>query len=527
MIRTNRYLGTIATTVAAIMFATACGGSGSSGATGTPIEGGTIVIAEGQDTTETDPAVSSYDISWRIQDLVYETLVSTDAESNPVPEIAESWQQPSPTRYVFSLREGVTFSNGRVLDANDVAGSINRILDPATGSYWASQLGPVTSVTALDAKTVQIDLAAPYTPLLTALANTTMAILPMQELSAGSFDPKRDYLGSGPFVVADHVQDQGWTFTKNLEYWNADSVGADGVEIKVLADDATRVAALRDGSVDLASFASPDAPALLSGIPNVTSLEQKSSDMYWLQLNSIAPNSPFTDQRVRQAVAYALDRQSIIDTALAGVGQPTGLASPNLPGSCDPANLPFADHDVDKAKALLSEAGVTDLSFDMISPPYSSTFSNIAQVVQQNLAEAGITVNIQKPEMGAYFDQVYVQQPGAFESVVDSFAGYSDPTMVMQFLLTERNATVAGFVQPNPELTEVVDQATSEAAGDDRAEKVATACDIVATDAQIIPLTTKSTTIGVRSDQIAADVPSFDSYDIYFRNIASYGLLGK
>ena len=101
------------------------------------------MIAEAADTTELDPHVSIYDSSWRIEDLVYDSLVTTNAESEILPSIAESWTQED-TSYTFTLREGVTFSNGRALTAADVVGSLQRLTAPETASYWAGQLGPVT-----------------------------------------------------------------------------------------------------------------------------------------------------------------------------------------------------------------------------------------------------------------------------------------------------------------------------------------------------------------------------------------------
>lgn len=540
-VRTGRGLLTRAALASALLLA-ACGGdddtpsaSTSAGtgdteatapaSTAAPVAGGTLITAEAQDTAEMDPAISTFDMSWRLQAMVYETLVSTNAASEIVPGIAESWEQPTDTSFVFTLRPGVTFSNGRALTADDVVGSLQRIVDPNTGSYWAPQMGPIDSITAVDATTVQVDLTAPYAPFLASLANISAAILPMTELTDGSFDPTTQMLGSGPFMLKEHLADQQWTFERNPNYWQEGLPVLDGVEVRVVPDDATRVAALRDGSIDIGYFGSPDAPALLEGVADVEVTVQRSSDMYWLQLNSVNPDSPFTDVRVRQAVAYALDRDAIITNALAGNGEATGVASAGLPNACAADGLPTYTRDVEQAKALLAEAGVEGLSFDIIAPPYLSTFSPIAQVIQQNLAEAGIEVTITAPEFGTYLQSVYIDQPATFEGVVDYFAGYLDPAMVMQFLAPARNPVTAGFLSEDADLTAAIDAAAAPGTDADRAAAVATACELAADFANVIPIATKNSTVAMRTDKVSGTVADFDAYDIYLRGIETFSLV--
>ncbi|MDO8392506.1 MAG: ABC transporter substrate-binding protein [Actinomycetota bacterium] len=540
-VRTGRRL-LARTALAATLLLAACGGSDSNSSTSTPgsvgdssstgpastavpVAGGTLITAEAQDTAEMDPAISTFDMSWRLQAFVYETLVTTNAQSELLPGIAESWEQPSDTSFVFTLRPGVTFSNGRALTADDVVGSLQRIIDPNTGSYWAPQMGPIDKITAVDATTVQVDLTAPYAPFLASLANISAAILPMTELTDGSFDPTTQMLGSGPFMLKEHLADQQWTFERNPNYWREGFPLLDGVEVRVVPDDATRVAALRDGSIDIGYFGSPDAPALLDGVADVDVTVQRSSDMYWLQLNSVGPDSPFADVRVRQAVAYALDRDAIITNALAGNGEATGVASAGLPGACAADGLPTYTRDVEKAKALLAEAGVTDLKFEIIVPPYLSTFSPIAQVIQQNLGDAGIEVTISSPEFGTYLQSVYIDQPATFEGVVDYFAGYLDPAMVMQFLAPARNPVTAGFLTESPELTAAIDAAAVPGSADERAAAVAAACVAAADFANVIPIATKNSTVAVRTDRVNGTVADFDAYDIYLRGIETFSIV--
>ena len=162
----------------------------------------TITWGKSIEMTMIDPHSALVGSAWQLQYLVYETLIQMGDNFEPLPGLAESWEVPSPTNYVFRLREGVKFSNGRLMTSDDVAGSISRVIDPSFGSWWAFQLGSVKSIKATDARTVTIELNEPFTPLLASLAASMTAILPMEELKAGTFDPSKELLGTGPFMVS-------------------------------------------------------------------------------------------------------------------------------------------------------------------------------------------------------------------------------------------------------------------------------------------------------------------------------------
>ncbi|QJU56347.1 ABC transporter substrate-binding protein (plasmid) [Herbiconiux sp. KACC 21604] len=487
--------------------------------------GSTLVIADGADTTEMNPQTSLYDSSWRIEDMVYDSLVTTDDKSDILPSLAESWIQDG-NSYVFTLRDGVKFSNGRALTADDVVGSLQMLLDPATGSYWASQLGPVTAITAVNDKTVRIDLSAPYTPFLAALASTSAAILPMKEYQDGTFDPSTEMLGTGPFVVDSHTQDQEWQFSANPGYWGAADMDVKAVTLKIVPDDSARIAGLRNGSVDIAYFANPDAPTLLNGVQNVETTVQGSSDTYWLILNAANPDSPFADKAQRQALATAINRDGLIDTALAGAGEATGISPATLPGSCSPDSLPTYDADPAAATNILD--GSAAASFNLMAPPYLTSFKPIAQYLQQDAQAAGFNATIETPEMGDYVDRVYTQNPADFDAVIDYFAGYLSPAMAPAnaVVIPGETSEFSGFAVETPGLADALAAATS--ATDTASETAAlqTACELVAENAFIIPLATKSTTIGVRTDRVDGTIPAFDGYDIYLRNITTYALKG-
>src|SRR5262249_2884924 len=138
----------------------------------------------------------------------------------PVPVLAQSWRQTSPTTYVFTLRKGVRFSNGRAVTPADVAGSLERVMDPKLATLWSGQLG-IKGAEPSGTDQVKITLSKPNTAFVAALAGAPAVVLPMRELRAGTFDPKKQLLGTGPYKVAAHAQNESWTLVRNPYYWRA------------------------------------------------------------------------------------------------------------------------------------------------------------------------------------------------------------------------------------------------------------------------------------------------------------------
>jgi peptide/nickel transport system substrate-binding protein len=205
------------------------------------VEGGEIVLGKDAELVRMDVHKDTdTGTSWPIFGLVYDTLVGVDADFNPIPAIAESWTQPSPTTYVFKLRKDAKFSNGRPVDVEDMKGSLERVINPETGSLWKAQIGPIKSVIATGDSEVTVELETPYVPFLIALAGAGASIIPMKELNDGSFDPATTMLGSGPFIVAEHVQDQYWLFGRNPHYWG-DGPIVERFRMNIIKDDAARV----------------------------------------------------------------------------------------------------------------------------------------------------------------------------------------------------------------------------------------------------------------------------------------------
>ena len=318
------------------------------------------------DTSEADgldPQTAQTAHSWMIMGLVYETLVTTDENFEIQPKLATSWEQPDDTTYVFTIDTTATFSNGRALTVDDVVGSLERQV--ASMSVWSGQMGPVESVEATGDDQVTVKLGSPYAPFLAALANTPAAILPMQEVNDGSVDLTTTMLGTGPYVVDDHRQDESWTFTANPGWHGGDDLAVQTLELQIVDQESTRQAALREGSAGMANFVNIDSLSQLGGNEGLRIVKQTQSDLYYVSLNSQKPDSPLNDQDVRFAINTAIDRQAIADIVFAGETTPTGITPSNLPGACRVDELPSERASIEDAKASIEETGAGDVERDL------------------------------------------------------------------------------------------------------------------------------------------------------------------
>lgn len=482
--------------------------------------GGTLELQVGVDSdaaTGYDPQLADVASTWQLLSLSYETLTTIGPDAGVEPLLAERWETPDPTTYVFHLRDGVTFSNGREMTADDVVGSLDRLL--ASESVWRAQLGPVEKVTKKDAATVEVKLSAPYTPFLAALANVPAAILPMKEIDAKSVDPAKELLGTGPFVVEDHRQDVSWTFERNEKYWAEGEPAIDGVDITIAPEESARVAAVQNGSAAMSVLGNVDSADMLAGASDVKVADQSATDFYYLMLNS--KNPKFADERVRRAVNMAIDREQIAEVALGGKGKATSATPVGLPGAAAPA----AGGDAEGARKLLAEAGAEDLSFTLTI--YSTEPAPaVAQVMQSDLKAAGISMKIEQLDEASWSGKVYGDDPGTFDAALSWFAGYADAGMVAQWWNPAAAGFNVGFMKPNKELNGLITQVNQEPAGAGRKAALKDFAAAVEADSQMVPLVTRPVTVAYRTDLLSPSLYATEGYGNVLRLVNDFRITG-
>ncbi|PVA11996.1 ABC transporter substrate-binding protein [Pelagivirga sediminicola] len=466
-----------------------------------------------QDTTLTwgKPAeITGFDVhvagtvaSWEMYQMVYETLLTTDADLGLAAGLAESWEQTSPTTYTLTLREGAKFSNGRAVTPDDVIGSLERIKNPETASYWSPQLGDIASMEADGERGIKVELASPQATFLPALAHITAAILPMQELKDGSFDPAAQMLGSGPFMVESHKQDESWTLARNPHYWREGYPLADMLEVPIIPDESARIAALRDGRIDFTSFENPDAQGMLANAGNIKVEAQQTTNYYRFDVNALDEASPFHYKRVRQAMNLALDRDAINDFVFGGTTAPDypvpGAFGKEACRDLDTYAMP-RDQRLEKARGLLEEAGNTSPEVALTLSSANPVLGRIGQVVQQSLGEAGFDVSLDQVPTAEYLQKVFTD--GDFDFSASWLAGYTDPGMVIKWWNPEFAVWNGVFQENVPELSQALDDVGAMQDGAERDAKLTEICRMIDDGANLLALVGKSDYLAYRDDQV-------------------------
>ena len=352
--------------IALALVLTACGSP--AGDAGSPAGGGTLTFAVDGDADCLDPHQSAADVAGFLARPMLDSLVALDASGGLHPWLAERWTiSPDGLTYTFTLRDGVTFSNGEPFDAAAVKANFEHVVNPKTQSKLAAgTIATFRGATVVDPRTVRIELSAPNSAFLPSVAT---AYLGMQAPSTLTHDPSAlcsRIVGTGPFVSdGGYVPQKGIEYTRRDDYdWapaNARHDGPahlDGLDIRVVTENASRLGALTSGQVDAIAGVPPVNVAQLQENPGFSVQSRQAPGGNY----SYYPNTqsgPFTDVRVRQAFRAGIDWATIVDNLYFGVYQPA--KGPLAPTTVDYDRSVEKDYayDPEKAARLLDQAGWT------------------------------------------------------------------------------------------------------------------------------------------------------------------------
>jgi peptide/nickel transport system substrate-binding protein len=482
--------------------------------------GGTLVVGRnGIDVNFLDPIQSVATQNIERASLLYDTLTTVGANLNIQPSLATSWKQLSRKEWVFNIRQGVRFSNGREMTVNDVIGSIKRLVDPKNASPWAPRIGALSSITASGPWQVKITTETPNPALPAVLAHPAASIVAIKEIGAGTFDPTKQAIGTGPFTVSSHVPNESWTYVRNPHYWNKGLPVPASVEIKIIPSDTALLAALRSGAVDMAVFDNPATVGLLHGIPNIKTYVEGTTDVRYVALNSTS-SSIFSDVRLRRAVALAIDRSQYVRTALAGVGKPTAAISSAF-GVCDPSKMPFAKPNLQEARNLVAAAGAKGKSVDIVSGTFDNVNAPLTQLLQQEVNSIGLKANIIQADIGETVKRLF--SGGAdFDLYTGWIIGNADPSSILSLWNPAQIGFTKAWGPPDETLNRLILRSQIVSNGPKRTTNMVAACERIAQDAQIIPIATRASIIAYNSSRVAPKFPSAEPYGFALRFIDQY-----
>jgi peptide/nickel transport system substrate-binding protein len=374
---------------------------------GQPKRGGTLILARQGEVTNLDPHKVPAFTSARVFELVYSYLMRLDQNLGVQTDLAESATPSSDGKTVtVKIRTGVKFHNGDPLTSADVKYTFDRIIDPKTAAVARSFFADVDTITAPDPSTVVFNLKSPNAALLAYMAHPNTGIVSKKVGEANAdLTKKETAIGSGPFRLVEWVPDNFMRFEANKDYYVAGQPYLDGIRINVVPDESAITAALRTKAADMGIVVDAKVARTMRGESAIT-LDAKPSLSYNLLFVN-TKRKPFDNLKVRQAIAYAIDRKAIIDAVAFGEGEQTGPVAPALANYALPTSqYPLYTRDVAKARQLLQEANVGPIEFTILTQTTEPTYAkDIAQLVQAQLGEIGVKVNVQTLEFTQWVDR--------------------------------------------------------------------------------------------------------------------------
>jgi peptide/nickel transport system substrate-binding protein len=332
---------------------------------------------------------------------IYETLFSYDENMSFQPELATGYTQLNDTAWEISLRKGVYFHDGTLMDADAVISSINRVLDPSNSR--ASEYSFIKNIYKTDDYTIVVETNEPYAPTILMFTDTIMSIV-----SPTAENLEKEPVGTGPFMFVSFEPGASIELVKNPNYWGEEPK-IDRVIIQYSKDAASRTLLLKSGDVDITRDVLQSEYASLEADPELDVTSKETLRTYFMYINE--GKAPFDDVRVRQALSYALDRQEIVDTALEGVAgsAAVGIFPDILSWSANEKLEPY-DYNEEKALELFSAAGITPGSdgklyyngepFTIEIQTYTKQAAHqpMAEVIASQFEKIGITTTIKIAE---------------------------------------------------------------------------------------------------------------------------------
>jgi peptide/nickel transport system substrate-binding protein len=448
----------------------------------------TLVVALESSPTYLDPRYATDAYSERISRLIFNGLLRPDENSRLEPDLAVKWQPIDDRTYVFRLRQGVFFHDGKPLTATDVKFTYDSVLDAKNRSPKRGKLGFLQAVDQLGSHEVRFRLKAPFAPFLEEL---TLGIVPAGTPGYGQSGRQR-LIGSGPFSLAELSPGERVVLTANPSYWDGPP-GISTVVFKVIPDAIVRVLEFRKGTVDfIQNYFEPDMLPWLAKNTGAAIQSEQGTIFQYIGMNLEHPI--LARREVRQALGRAIDREAIIRHILKDLATPaTGLLSPRH-WAYEPAVAQLS-YDPEAAKRLLDAAGFPDPDGDGPLPRFKLSYKTtnldlrkrVAETLKEQLARVGIELEVRAYEWGTFYGDV---KSGNFHLYSLEWVGVVDPDIYYNLFHSESvppNGNNRGRYR-NPALDRLLEQGRSAASIEERRRVYSSVQKILADDLPYVPL---------------------------------------
>jgi peptide/nickel transport system substrate-binding protein len=419
----------------------------------------TVVMIIESSPTNLDPRVGLDAQSERIDELLFDDLCTRDDHLNVRPGLAERWDIPDPLTYVFHLHPGVTFHDGRPLTSRDVKWTFDSLLEGKVRSTKAAAYRPVDRIDAPDDFTVVFHLKEPFATFLWNVSDGAIGIVPY--LSGDEIS--RHPIGSGPFRFVSGEPDKEVIIERNHGYWG-EKAHLERVRFAVVPDPTTRALELRKGSADIAvTSLNGDTVLALERESDLEVLRSPGTVVGYLAFNTREPM--LKDVRVRQAVAYAIDRGAIIHYLMRDFARPAYSLLPPESWAYN-GDVPRYEHNPDRARQLLEQAGYPAVNGVRLRLTMKTSTDEsprlVAAVLQQQLREVGIALDIRTFEFATFLSDII---RGAYQLHTLRWVGGNEDPDIFEYVFHSSKFSPQGgnrTYYANPRVDGLIDQARRE-----------------------------------------------------------------
>lgn len=341
---------------------------------------GTLRVAVGVDPESFDPHFNTFPTGNTVDLLVLEGLFRLDVEDNVVNHLATDYAfSEDGLKFTVQIKTGKEFSNGNPLNAEAVAASFNRLLDPEVGSVYRGLYSTISEVVAVGEDTVEFNLSEPNGHIVLLLAATTATIIDVKALEEMGSEYSRMPVGSGPYMMESYVGGERYSIVPNPNYEGDYPATMEKIEFLVVPEDGSRMALLETGDVQIAERVPPEAIETIDALDGVSVIKPPS--MFSINMEMVL-KGPLENPRVREALNLAVDREGIIKGILGNLATPS-VTMPG-PGTQGELRVTFdpIPYDPEKAKALIAEAGYEPGQMELTMTCPNGRYIKDAQVCQ-------------------------------------------------------------------------------------------------------------------------------------------------
>lgn len=484
-----------------------------------------LVIATKSGPASMDPHYTATSANAEATKQIYDTLLRADNNLQVQPSLATEWKAIDDTTWEFKLREGVKFHDGSDFTAEDVKFSIERIPNVTGPNPTTIYVRRVDGVEVVDPHTIRIKTKGPAPTLpndfvrLFVVSHQAAADYSTKETSAEGFNSGKAAIGTGPYKFVSWAPTQDLVLEKNADYWGG-AQPWDKVTRKEIPNDAARVAQLKAGQVDLISkipatdLATVEQDSALKVvkapsvfIPYLEFDFREDTPQVWDNAGKKMAKNPFLDPRVREAFDLALDRETIIEFALEGMGEvATQLVTPNIFG--DNPDIPAPVFDEDKALALMAEAGYPDGFKVTLAYANDRMPTELGPTIAQMLSAINVTVDVQGVPATVFNPAKTRGEYSLYMASWATLTGEANYTLSSLMHSNDPEKSLGAFNvrgYSNPEMDRLIEEAAAEMDEGKRKALLEQANMLVATDRPDLPLAVNVSAWGMKADKVTYD----------------------